>query len=442
MVCIRIWRMTNKKKRVLVYPCGTEIGLEIYKAVEYSTHFELWGGSSNYDHGRYVYKRHIDNLPFISDNSDKNTVIEFQNEIKEYGIDYVYPAMDGVLYKFSQYASLFQCKIVAPCFDTAKITRSKKLTYQLLKNDIAVPKIYKTIECINTFPAFVKPDVGQGSNGAQKIDNKNILYNINIDGMLLMEYLPGEEYTVDCFTNENGDLLYVSPRFRKRIKNGISVSSAAANGGEFEEIASKINKKLEQRGGWFFQVKKNKEGKLVLMEVASRIAGTSAYTRSKGVNLPLLTLFLYAGEHINRVCENNYDVIIDRALHNSYATNLYYNKVYIDYDDTVIFDGKINSKVITFLYQCMNNNILVILITKHSGDLQEELQKYRLSGIFDKIIHIKQHENKYDYITEKNAIFIDDSYGEREMVYKNCNIPVFDTNMIEFLIDSISLSKI
>jgi hypothetical protein len=434
--------MAHKRKRVLVYPCGTEIGLEIYKAVEYSTHFELWGGSSNYDHGRYVYKRHLDNLPFISDNSDEHAVIEFQDSIKAYAIDYIYPAMDGVLYKFSQYAFLFKGKIVAPDFDTAKITRSKRLTYLLLRDDIVVPKLYEHISDIKDFPVFIKPDVGQGSNGAQRIDNKNILRNINLTGMLLMEYLPGDEYTVDCFTNENGDLLYVSPRYRKRIKNGISVSSAAASGYAFEEIALKINKRLTQRGGWFFQVKRNREGALVLLEVASRIAGTSAYTRSKGVNLPLLTLFLYAGEHIDHVCENKYDVVIDRALYNAYATNLYYDRVYVDYDDTVLFDGKINSKVITFLYQCMNNNIPVILITKHTGDLQDALRKHRLSGIFDNIIHLKQYENKYDYITGNNAIFIDDSFGEREMVYRNCSIPVFDTNMIDFLIDSIHLSKI
>ncbi|GHV80643.1 carbamoylphosphate synthase large subunit short form [Spirochaetia bacterium] len=433
--------MTKGRKRILVYPCGTEIALEIYKAVEFSTRFELWGGSSNYDHGRYVYKKHIDNLPFISDNSNKETILEFQNRIKDYGIDYIYPAMDGVLYKLSQYASLFYCKIIAPDFNTARITRSKKLTYQLLESDISVPKIYENISEIKEYPVFVKPDIGQGSYGAQKIDNESILQNMNLEDILLMEYLPDEEYTVDCFTNNSGDLIYISPRYRKRIKNGISVSSAAASGHEFEEIALTINEKLDQRGGWFFQVKKNTAGKLVLLEVASRIAGTSAYTRSKGVNLPLLTLYLYTGEHIDRVYENNYDVVIDRALHNSYATDLYYDTVYIDYDDTIIFNGKINSKIITFVYQCINNNIPVIIITKHIGDLNEDLQKYRLSDLFDKIIHIKQTENKYEYITGKNSIFIDDSFGEREIVHKKCNVPVFDTNMIEFLLNPLELSK-
>jgi hypothetical protein len=425
----------------LVYPCGTEIGLEIYKAVEFSTYFELWGGSSNYDHGRYVYRQHIDNLPFISDTSGEDEIFEFIDKIKSYDIDYIYPAMDGVLYKFSQYSALFTAKIIAPDFNTARITRSKKLTYELFDKYIVVPKLYNTIEEIQNYPVFIKPDVGQGSNGAQKINTSEILKNTNLDGILLMEYLPGEEYTVDCFTNNAGTLLYASPRCRKRIKNGISVSSASAKGAEFTEIASVINEKLEQRGGWFFQLKKDKNEKLVLLEVASRIAGTSAYTRIKGVNLPLLTLYLYSGNTIDSVHENNYDIIIDRALSNSYATNLQYNKVYIDYDDTLIFDKKINIQLIAFLYQCINNKIPVVLLTKHIGNLTEDLQRNRLYNLFDEVISIKPEENKYDYIKSKKAILIDDSFGERNAVYRNLGINVFDTHMVECLLNPLAMNK-
>ena len=427
----------KKKQRVLVYPCGTEIALEIHKAAEFSTHFELWGGSSNYDHGRYVYKRHLDNLPFISDDSTEDEVKTFRKEIERYDIDYIYPATDGVLYKFSQYRSVFDSKIIAPDFNTAKIIRSKKLTYQLLDRHIATPKIYKIDEV--EYPAFIKPDVGQDSTRTKKIDSKNILENISLKGMLLMEYLPGDEYTVDCFTNNNGALVYASARCGKRVKNGISVSSGGVSDSKFYEMADKINHYLEQRGGWFFQVKENNYGKLVLLEVASRIAGASAYARSKGINLPLLTMYLYAGHEIASVIENKYDVVIDRALYNSYSTNLHYDKVYVDYDDTVIFDNKVNIQLISFLYQCVNNKIPIVLITKHSGDIFKSLEKYRLQNIFDEVIHIKPGENKYTHINEANAIFIDDSFGERSQVSENCAIPVFDSHMVEVLLNPLAV---
>jgi hypothetical protein len=433
--------MILSKKKVLVYPCGTEIGLEIHRAVEYSTYFELWGGSSNYDHGRYVYRLHIDNLPYIADNSSKELIIEFQARIEKYDIDYIYPAMDGVLSILSQYANIFKQKIIAPDSNTSRITRSKRLTYQLLGDYIKVPEIYEDIAKIQTYPIFIKPDVGQGSQGAKKIDDVYKLHNINLDNMLLMEYLPGDEYTVDCFTNNIGKLIYASPRYRKRIKNGISVSSSSVYGNDFIKIASIINDKLQQRGGWFFQVRKDRSGDLVLLEVASRIAGTSAYARSKGVNLPLLTLYLYSGNNIDYVQENQYEVIIDRSLYNSYATDLEYDNVYIDYDDTLIFDNKINIQIITFIFQCINNNIPVRLVTKHKGNLLGDLKEKKIYDLFDEIIHIESNGDKSDYVTGDKSIFIDDSFGERMSVSNKLGVQVFDTHMIEFLINPLAISS-
>ena len=85
-------------KNILVYPCGTEIGLEIFRALNNSIHYNLVGGSSSYDHGRFVYKNHIDHLPFLTDYSSEQEVIDFNKKIKKYHIDMIYPAMDGYVY--------------------------------------------------------------------------------------------------------------------------------------------------------------------------------------------------------------------------------------------------------------------------------------------------------------------------------------------------------
>jgi len=55
-------------KRVLVFPCGSEIGLEINKALGHSIHFELIGASSvPSNHGKFVYKNYIEGIPYIDD---------------------------------------------------------------------------------------------------------------------------------------------------------------------------------------------------------------------------------------------------------------------------------------------------------------------------------------------------------------------------------------
>nr|WP_309098442.1 ATP-grasp domain-containing protein [Fredinandcohnia onubensis] len=429
------------KKKVLVYPCGTEIGLEIYRAVKNSIHYELIGGSCSYDHGRFVYEKHIDNLPFITDSSGIEEIKEFNKMIKAHNIDYIFPAMDGVLFKFAELREYFDCNIIAPSLETTKITRSKKLTYNLFQGVLTVPKMYDMYDSSLEFPLFIKPDVGQGSRGAVKINSREELdYHLEkgkSKDHLLLEYLPGEEYTIDCFTNSNGDLVYVGGRGRNRVKNGISVNAVREDDLEFQRIAEIINSRLNQRGGWFFQLKKNSNGEYSLLEVASRIAGTSAYTRNLGVNLPLLTLHLYNGNKIDSIIINDYSLELDRALYNKFTSNITYNRVYLDYDDTLIVNGKVNTQLIAFLYQCINEGVPITLLTRHKGSLTEHLNDNRLLNIFDEIVHLEPEEAKSSYVRERRSIFIDDSYGERAEVKEKLGIHVFDTHMIECLLKEV-----
>ena len=127
---------------------------------------------------------------------------------------------------------------------------------------------------------------------------------------------------------------------------------------------------------------------------------------------------------------------MDRAFANSYRISLEYDRVYTDFDDTLIRNGKVNLRLITFLYQCLNEGKKIILITRHSGDLEEELIKYRLTSLFDEIIHLNRTEQKSDFIDKTGAILIDDSYGERKEVNEKLGIPVFDVPMTECLMKS------
>lgn len=282
---------------------------------------------------------------------------------------------------------------------------------------------------------FIKPDRGQGSVGAKRIDSPEELQSVDFDKNVVMEYLPGKEFTVDCFTNADGKLIYSKARGRKRIKNGISVNTIFEKRSEFALIADKINAAIKQKGGWFFQLREAADGTLKLLEVAARIAGTSAISRNIGANLPLMTLDVFNGIPIDDVTLNECEIELDRALENVFRTNISYSTVYIDFDDTIVQNGVINTAVIKYLYQCVNKRIRIILLSKHCGDLAGELQKYRIASLFDEVIHIGRDERKANYVTTKDSIFIDDSYGERNAIKKAHGIPVFDTHMIECLME-------
>lgn len=420
-------------KNVLVFPCGSEIGLEVKQALAYSTHFTLFGGNSVDDHGKFVYRNYISGLPFTD---APNFIREINNTIKQYNIDYIIPAHDSVVLKMAENQSIIKAIVVTSCAETSIICRSKRKTYEIFNKLIPTPKVYD-LEDTMDFPLFLKPDVGQGTKGTYKVDTKEeVHFYLKKDPSLLaLEFLPGKEYTIDCFTDRKGKLLFAEGRERIRIQNGISVNSKPIANPVFQKLAEIINQKLSFQGVWFYQVKERANCELVLMEIAPRVAGTMALYRALGVNFIQLSLFDRMGIEVS-ILKNNIEIEIDRALFSRFSIKENYTNVYIDLDDTIIIDNKVNTNVIKFLYQARNTGKKIILISRHKNDLKKTMSKFAISLLlFDEIILLEQGKNKVDYIKIKDSIFIDDSFAERKGVLETLNIPVFGLDAVESLLN-------
>jgi hypothetical protein len=421
-------------KKVLVFPCGSEIGLEIHRALEFEKYIELWGASSVVsNHGKFVYKNYINNLPFVD---AANFIEKLNSTLVKNKIDFVFPAHDSVCLALSENQPKIKSKIIGSPYQTNLICRSKTKIYSLFANKLKVPKIYHSIGEIEQYPVFLKPDVGQGSKGTYIAHSKEeVQFYQKLDrSLLILEYLPGSEYTIDCFTNFKRELQFVGGRLRNRISNGIAVNSVPVENPAFYKIASIINDSLEFDGAWFFQLKEDTAKNLTLMEISPRIAGTMGLHRNKGINLPLLS-FYNCQKIETGIINNDIDLEIDRALSSRFTCKYFYKTVYVDFDDCLILKNKINTKLVAFLYQCLNQNKEIILISRHGDKPTSDLKKYRLYHLFDKIIHIRNSDSKTTYITKKPAIFIDDSYTERFKVFSSCKIPVFAPDAIECLLN-------
>lgn len=424
-----------KKKKVLIFPAGTEIAFEIQNALKYSKFVELIGGTSLSDHSCFTYSRLIEGFPYVN----QDGFLEYLNKvIVENNIDCVYPAHDSVCVFFSEHIDEISAQVIITEPETTNICRSKKATYDFFAGEDFIPCTFSSAEEIDSFPIFIKPAIGQGAKGTYKIENRDELKDelFNDKSLVICEYLPGMEYTVDCFTNSKGDLMAVKLRNRERIKHGISVRSRSIDADkDIMRIAERINSKLHFKGAWFFQLKKTDAGKYKLMEISPRIPGTMGLSRNAGINFPLLTLFAFWGYDVS-IIDNEYEIVLDRAFYNSYRISMEYKHIYLDYDDTLIIDGKANRMLISFLYQAVSEGKIIHLLSKHIGDLDADLLKYRISkALFDEVTVISHEDDKYKYISERSAIFIDDSFAERKAVKEHCSIPVFDVDMIESLID-------
>lgn len=421
------------KFNVLVFPAGEINSVELHTALSSNVNINLFGASSIDRHGPFVFKNYISGLPMITDDG----FVEALNKIiDENTIDLIIPTHDTVALYFAEHNQEISTKVLTPDHETAKICRSKKETYARFEDCSFLPRVYRAEEQLD-FPLFIKPDKSEGGKGTKFIRSKAELLEVDrLEDYVISEYLPGEELTVDCITDHKGDLKGVFPRTRQRTYCGVSVAGKALPATpDIMEIASVINTRLKFLGMWFFQLKKDKQGEYKLMEVATRVPCGMCLTRARGVNLPLLSVYAAMGLDIE-VFSNNYAIQMDRTLTNRYFTDLNYEHVYLDFDDTLINEDIVNLDVIRFLYQCMNKGKKVYLLTKHELDIQESLQHFHIDPtLFHEILQIPVDDEKYKYIQPNGAIFIDNAYRERQAVMIKCGIPVFDIDTIEVLLD-------
>lgn len=428
--------MEFKNRRVAVFPAGTEIGLELHRSLQYATWFSTYGISSVEDHSRLVYQEWSGEVPWIG---EPDFLTRLNSVLQREHIQYLYPAHDDALLFLARHRRELSAELVACPVETVEITRSKRKTYSFFQGEPFLPRVYAKIDEVDTYPVFAKPDIGQGSQGARILQSRADYDGMSREGkdLVLCEYLPGKECTVDCFTDRKGRLLFAKMRSRNRMRNGISVDSRVEDLPQAVwDIAVAINGRLRFDGAWFFQIKQDNRGQWKLLEIAARIGGTSGLTRCLGVNLPLLTLYQAMGKQVD-ILENRLAMQVDRALVSRYRVDYPYQAVYVDLDDTLLSrDGGIHRIVLMFLYQAVGQGKRVILLTRHRGDLEKTLEKHCISqGLFHQVIQIGEGEKKSDAIKEQEAILIDDSFAERTEVSRSRHIPVFDVDAVECLID-------
>lgn len=102
--------------------------------------------------------------------------------------------------------------------------------------------------------------------------------------LLVMEYLPGEEYTVDCLC-DSGEPIIIMPRSRDRIRAGITFEGTLIEEKSIIESCSSIISSLKIDNIVGFQYKKNAKGRFMILESNPRIQGTMAVSAFAGANI-------------------------------------------------------------------------------------------------------------------------------------------------------------
>jgi|TARA_R110002012_G_scaffold209009_2_gene379352 hypothetical protein len=382
-------------KNVLVVPCATQIGVEQFHSLKFNKNFNLIGAAHNESDSLYMnyiqLKHSIETPEFVE---------EILHIVKNNNIDVILPSHDEALYILKNHTEL-EYLIPGNSKEIVNICRFKSRTYTKLKTSTKLLSRIPQYTIINS--GFLKPDRGQGSRGSLNID-QNYLH---------CEYLSGREYTIDCFSNSENELIYTSPRLRKTITNGISETTSIVLSNELKSIARQVNKVFKFEGPWFFQMKEDSWGNLKFLEIAPRIGGASNINRLNGINLTLSSLYQHFKFDIEILNQN----LVTQVNRKQPKFNLNYETLFVDYDDTFKHIEKTLLEI----------NKPVIVITR---------SKVKINTIYP-TIYVKDNELKSDIINslkKSSPIFVDDSFKERKDVILNCNIPSITPEEINYLI--------
>lgn len=433
----------KEKRNVLIFSGATYPAIQICECLKFSPIFHVIMAASYPNHSEFICDDSVVDLPFVT---DTEFVGRFQQLILDRKIEFVIPTDDTIALVLMKHQAELPAVIVCSPYETAKLCRYKSLTYQVLAEMPFTPRVYEKseLDAIADYPIFIKPDNSQGSRGAMLVNNRRDFdYVRSLDDMIICEYLPGEEFTVDCFTDRFGKLLFCNPRLRERLMNGITARGCNVPcTEEFSEVINDINEAIQFRGYWFAQLKRDCNGKLKLLELCTRFAGSFGISKARGVNLPLLALCDFA-QMPTEVMANDYTVVCDKTYFERYRLEISFQRIYIDYDDTVTYnDGKaVNPYVIAFLYQCLAKGLVVCLLTRHEATfgerVDESMERLGISShLFQKVFSLSWNEKKTDVMdTKEKSIFIDNSFTERKAVHDVMGIPVFDVSNLDCLFD-------
>ena len=426
------------RKNVLIYPSNAFNAEEIYYCLRDSLRYKPILGNHGSAHCEFLTQDFYHDFPLITEDNFFSYLNAF---IDEKNIEFIIPTHDTVADFLANNQEKFKAILVCSDARTANICRHKRKTYELFSDCSFVPTVYTAKEDI-CYPVFAKDDIGQGGKGSGVAADRAELDaltegNQDVD-YVFTEYLPGEEITVDCFTDRHRVLQFWQPRLRKTVLSGMSgFACLYPKTDEIAMLADTLNNRVHFRGYWYFQCKKDAAGHFKLMEIATRFAGTFSVSKNLDVNLPLLALTDLEGLDV-KIVPNHYEIESSRGYQNFYRINYPYDHVYIDFDDTIAYQReKYIVPTMAFLFQCLNKGIKITLLTRHAYDIRKTMDKLFIdSRIFDSIIEVEEGKRKSDYIKVKqHAIFVDNSFAERLDVKEHIGIPTFDVCNLDCLLE-------
>jgi carbamoyl-phosphate synthase large subunit len=216
--------------------------------------------------------------------------------VKKYNVSLVLPMTDLDIRSLARQRAKFEaldCSVMIGSEESIKLCRNKAAFQDTLSAaGLATIRTMSLEEFRKTpfYPCFVKPLRGSASVGTGVIENdQELRAHVATFGEMLVvqEYVPGQEFTVDVFRSRDGTVHCVVPRLRMVVRSGEVETGITIKDKRVIEDATKISGLLGDVWGVFCcQCKCEVNGRPRFFEVNPRFGGGSPLSIAAGANLP------------------------------------------------------------------------------------------------------------------------------------------------------------
>ncbi len=241
-------------------------------------------------------------LPQISQEGYIDSIVEICEKEK---VALIIPTIDTDLLPLAVCRSYIESKVDTKVLisDEAviRICRDKYNTQLFLSNHgFKTPNLYfqeqdKDFE----FPLFIKPRSGSSSINAFRVNNMRELefYAEYIQDPIIQEFIEGEEYTVDVFSDFKGNLVSIVPRLRIATRSGEIQKGKIIKDREIIEDIKKLASVLKPIGPITVQLIRTKTG-IKYIEINPRYGGGAPMSIRSGADSCKNLYSLLMGENI------------------------------------------------------------------------------------------------------------------------------------------------
>jgi carbamoyl-phosphate synthase large subunit len=265
--------------------------------------------------GRYL----CDKFHQICRPSNENFIPLLLEICEKEKIDVILPQVTDELFELAEHKKEFENLGTKICISNKKSILLSNNKYELLnvskKLGLPTSEFYlvKKFTDLEKFieklgwpekPVVIKPPVSSGMRGLriidEKLERKGIFYNekptsiyIKKDELkktigekfpelLVTEFLPGKEYSVDGLTT---DKTIIIPRSRDKIRTGITFHGTVEKNEEITRLTKEINEILDLEYVYGFQFKLDENNIPKIIESNPRIQGTMVLSTLAGANI-------------------------------------------------------------------------------------------------------------------------------------------------------------